>query len=331
MKRIDFNKILQEYYPPLIREIEHYELTHIQQGYMNNVYKFSCTDKNSEKKDYIVIFYNKNRYNSTQARAFLEEVNAVTRFLSTSGFDCRTSIELEGQHLKVIEGGRFMAIYNYLPGWTIAWESYTRRHLRSLGMQMKRMHELLSIYTERNEIKNIAKWGDYLVLDSARMREYFLDNKESIKRKLGYSINFDQIDKLVKSMHSSSKKDKYQQLIHMDFVRGNILFRDRKEEEIYEITGVLDFEKMLVGQVEIDVARTYAFLIIDCKYKSHDEINNYFMTEVGVEFYAITHFVNYFWMRDLWKHLQCNPYESLCENEHYIRLVSELKKERLIV
>ncbi len=63
-------------------------------------------------------------------------------------------------------------------------------------------------------------------------------------------------------------------LLHMDFVRGNILYSQNHE---LRISGILDFEKAAYGSPLFDIARTYAFLLVDCKYKSEKEIGKYFL------------------------------------------------------
>jgi aminoglycoside phosphotransferase (APT) family kinase protein len=119
----------------------------------------------------------------------------------------------------------------------------------------------------------------------------------------------------------------------MDFVRGNILFSG------FEITGILDFEKTALGHPIMDMARTLAFLLVDCKYKTEEKVNKYFVqsgyTKRGANKETINDddrglLVEMFLLYDLYKFLRHNPYESLYENEHYIRTKDILVKYGVI-
>jgi len=127
------------------------------------------------------------------------------------------------------------------------------------------------------------------------------------------------------------------QALHMDFVRGNILFEDT------QISGIIDFEKAAVGSPLFDIARTLAFLLVDCKYKPEDKIRKYFLrsgylkrgktvlTNYTIDGKsALDELINFFLMHDFYKFLRHNPYEALEQNEHYIRTKALLLKRRLI-
>lgn len=128
-----------------------------------------------------------------------------------------------------------------------------------------------------------------------------------------------------------------QQALHMDFVRGNILFDDRAN-----ITGVLDFEKAAWGHPLFDIARTLAFLPVDCKYKTEVEVRKYFLmsgyNKHGLGTFKITsrnarlleRLTDLFLFYDFYKFLRHNPYESLPRNEHFVRTRDLLIKHRVI-
>jgi hypothetical protein len=108
----------------------------------------------------------------------------------------------------------------------------------------------------------------------------------------------------------------------MDFVRGNILF------EGDEISGILDFEKTASGHTVMDISRTLAFLLVDCKYKTIDKVIKYFLysgyqkrgknKDIGNDADRKI-LVEMFLFYDLYKFLLHNPYEFLQQNEHYVR------------
>ena len=121
----------------------------------------------------------------------------------------------------------------------------------------------------------------------------------------------------------------------MDFVRGNILFA---EDEKAQITGVLDFEKATWGPPVFDIARTLAFLIVDCKYKDEAKVRKYFLhsgyNKRGQAEFEPTELLedllNFFLLYDFYKFLRHNPYESLKDNEHFVRTRDFLLKRNII-
>jgi Ser/Thr protein kinase RdoA (MazF antagonist) len=106
-------------------------------------------------------------------------------------------------------------------------------------------------------------------------------------------------------------------------VRGNILFDDQAR-----ITGVLDFEKTAWGHPALDIARTLAFLLVDCKYKSEDKTRKYFLisgynkrgpARTPGSSPLLEKLITTFLLHDFYKFLRHNPYESLRNNEHFVR------------
>jgi Ser/Thr protein kinase RdoA (MazF antagonist) len=93
------------------------------------------------------------------------------------------------------------------------------------------------------------------------------------------------------------------------------------------IGGILDFEKAAIGPTVLDLARTLAFLIVDCKYKPPHQIIRYFINsgyckrgnQPLPDMKLLTTLVGMFLCLDLYQFLLHNPYESLEENEHFVR------------
>jgi Ser/Thr protein kinase RdoA (MazF antagonist) len=362
IKAKDLYRILKENYPEQFQNIGEnvsLEISEFNQGFMNHVIKISLIGEDSKSQnnrisEFVGIFYNSNRYNDEKSAMFLQEVDDIAGFLRSKGLPTRVAIKnLVGNAVTQItqiqkqteNRNRYFSLFELLPGKTISWEAYTRRHLRALGMYLGKMHSGLRDFP-KNELKSIANWSEYIVGDSKRMRDYLTKNRAVILQKLNLIINFEILETALVNVSSFAcpynDPDLQPQLIHCDFVRGNILFSDMKSDFIYQITGILDFEKMLYGKVEIDVARTLAFLYVDCKFKTEDEIVKYFLNEgyntLGtIDFRQnkillsqLENYMIYFWLRDFWKFLECNPYESLFENEHYFRTVEILKKYKII-
>jgi hypothetical protein len=122
----------------------------------------------------------------------------------------------------------------------------------------------------------------------------------------------------------------------MDFVRSNILFDDTDTSNALAITGILDFEKTAQGNPVFDIARTLAFLLVDCKYKPADKVRKYFLrsgyikrgastfqdiyiTDHNGKVNVLEQLLDVFLMHDFYKFLRHNPYESLESNEHFMR------------
>ena len=227
----------------------------------------------------------------------------------------------------------YACIYNYLSGETIAWESYTMKHIKLLGKTMSDMHyELQKLQIENIKLPSIRK---ELEEDIIEMKKYFQKNGVTIalRKKLKLVVKLNLLDKYNKLI--SEFIDKKDIVIHMDFVRGNILFTNKAD---LEISGILDFEKVAIGPRIFDIARTLAFLLIDCKYKKDYKIKKYFLYSgynkrgrLGLpNLTTLEYLIDYFLIFDFYKFLLHNPYESLYLNEHFIRIQDYLLKRKII-
>ncbi len=276
----------------------------------------------------------------------------------------------------------YACLYNYLPGETISWEAYSTKHIKLLGMTMSNMHRALRKLKIKNEqltissnfpSREVIKVSDMAIPlamselsdQLERMQKYFSNPEVSkaIKQKLNLKINKD-IFKNFELLISNLNKLDDQQILHMDFVRSNILFASKIDtssplsilrkaqddisrgnntsnflpETSYYISGILDFEKTSYGPRIIDLARTLAFLIVDVKTKSEEKIRKYFL-QSGYQkrgelllpnLNMLDDLIFYFWFYDFYKFLKHNPYESLNQNEHYLRTIYYLKQKGII-
>ena len=295
------------------------------QGYMNQVLVIE-----SEGAKYTAIFYNANRYSSKKEKQDLDEKYKFAEYLDENGLPSRVpTYSKDDKHILkyTFNNGdqNLFGLYKYLEGETIPWEAYTRRHLYALGELTKKLHDLGSKYLEQGN--NLEVWDEYLKDDSTKMFDYFNAHEVVIIEKLGIEINFE-----FENLKLESSNDEQESLLHMDIVRGNVLFSDTKEELRYPITGLLDFEKTLIGPTVVELARSLAFLLVDCAYKDEGEIIFYFLKQAyGInnvkeywETSNIRDYLIYFLLRDLWKFLTANPYRSLGVNFHYQRTVEYL-------
>jgi Ser/Thr protein kinase RdoA (MazF antagonist) len=234
-----------------------------------------------------------------------------------------------------------------LPGQTIPWEGYTRQHIKLLGAMLSNLHAEL---TALPLVGYPAVAEQYLKYCQS-MQLYFTDPgvKASLNRKLGLNLN-PAIFEQAKQLLSASNELKQQQVLHMDFVRSNILFtatKRRHQPTDLLISGVLDFEKTAYGHPLFDIARTLAFLLVDCKYKTATQVRKYFLLSgyqkrgtsqlPHVRIHGakrnddlLENLIGQFLMYDFYKFLKHNPYEDLINNDHFLRTCNQLLTRQLI-
>jgi Ser/Thr protein kinase RdoA (MazF antagonist) len=273
--------------------------------------------------------------------AKIKNANAVSGFLADRGFPARHTVS--SRIIRLHETGRdrekYGALYNYLDGHTIPWEAYTQDHIKMLGKVMSDMHAALAQFSYE-QLSEVA--DEYLAINQ-RMRTYFSDVfvQRALADKLLLKIDpdiFGQFEQLLTGCKLLPGK----QPLHMDFVRSNILFSDEPADGTVKvsISGILDFEKTAYGHPLFDIARTLAFLLVDCKYKEPAKIRKYFLgsgyIKRGEAMLPVRHaqllepLVGLFLFYDFYKFLRHNPYESLPDNEHFIRTVELLMPRHLL-
>lgn len=281
----------------------------------------------------------------------IKAADSVSDYLNKKGFPTRLNISNKILSIRYLNTIKYAAIYNYLPGKTIPWEAYSMEHIKLLGQMMSDMHKCLrtlEIYTDSNNSFNVVNNHKQLL---NYINKYFVNNgvKNAISQKLGLIINFNMIDNLILFLDKLAQLNNFQ-VLHMDMVRGNVLFDNSSQKHLHNklfISGVLDFEKTSYGPVIFDIARTLAFLIIDCKYKTENKIRKYFLisgynkrgknnfrdqfftTPIGLVS-SLNTLINLFMFHDFYKFLLNNPYEYLHLNEHYIRTRDYLIKQQYL-
>lgn len=258
----------------------------------------------------------------------IKRASEVSGWLAQQGLPCRVQID---PRLIVVKSGRcrrVAGLFDYLSGDTIAWESYTKKHLKVLGYSMAIMHNNLANYTQPlpsiyDEISYITK----------TMINYFTNRQiaNAIAKKLQIKVNVMAIETL-NSAILSCKHLSNQQALHMDFVRGNILYSQDKTSVLFldgiSVSGILDFEKTAFGYVGIDIGRTLAFLYVDCKNKSPSKVYRSFLlsgyyknglSTVKLNNILLTKIILYFLLYDFYKFMAHNPYQDLYQNQHFLR------------
>ncbi len=249
--------------------------------------------------------------------ARIKRTNHIGNFLAERGLPARQSFD--NRILKVAGSAqtRYAGLYHYLPGTTISWEGYSMEHLKALGEVIGRMHASLKDYPE--ELPSVV--GESLKLQK-RMQSYLFQAgvQRALQKKLNLTVQPFSFTELLDELDRQPN----QQALHMDFVRGNILFEGKV------ISGILDFEKAAFGSPTFDIARTLAFLLVDCKYKAELKVRKYFLQSGyikrgGGDLPAeIDQLVVFYLLHDFYKFLLHNPYENLPQNEHFVRTKDRL-------
>ncbi len=295
----------------------------------------------------------------------IRRTNAVSDFAAAAGLPARRS-RGKIMELKSPSRTRYAALYTYLPGNTIAWEAYTKHHLKELGKHLGLLHTVLAAYPGRRAAHHgrlPAVTDEYSAI-LARMEAYFQnpDVHQAMQQKLHLQPNSAAFKRCQTLLHACARMPG-RQALHMDFVRGNILFEstaagsqgnankdespqrrgtesDKTQRERPRITGILDFEKTAYGHPLVDLARTLAFLYVDCKYKTPAEVRRYFLRSgylkrggrqlPSATYPLLEQLVSLFLLHDFYKFLRHNPYESLTQNEHFLRTKDILIARKLV-
>lgn len=259
----------------------------------------------------------------------IRNADRVSGYLHDVGYPTR--YPLDSRILRIYKSKRFSlaGLYNYLPGDTVAWEAYTMKHLKLLGKTMSDMHDTL----RGCNAADLPEISDIYETTVDKMEAYYARPgvSQALQAKLGFKppLLHDFTVLLRACKHLSDR-----QILHMDFVRGNILY-DTAGDDL-TISGILDFEKTAFGHPLFDIARTLAFLLVDCKYKSGEKVYKYFLKSgyirhgnaayhnvsikhQGVSKSLMGELIDMFLLYDFYKFLSHNPYENLHRNEHFRR------------
>ncbi|MBN2015383.1 phosphotransferase [Candidatus Dojkabacteria bacterium] len=321
--------------------LEQCKLKRLKGGFRNICFKVS-----SQKGDFVLIVYK----DEPEIKKTIINAHLVAKLLQEKEFPTRIPLTTKGGHeYKRFKFGNcyhYVALYKLLEGSTIPWEAYTRRHLKSMGKTFSDMHYALKkIYNSHLITHNLSNWADITQREITAMEEYFKGVEPWTSKKLKVRLNWERIKRVFETITKrEATSEKRESILHYDFVRGNILFSEEFDSslDIYPITGILDFEKTCIGPEIADIARTLAFLIIDCKYKSEETIRKRFLISgyerrgrnklpfANLSDPLLENLMAFFWLRDFWKFLVHNPYEYLYMNEHYIRTKDRLVKAELI-
>src|ERR1700683_4178866 len=273
----------------------------------------------------------------------IKRADAVSNFLSDRDWPTRRTLDPRIAVLRTPAGRlKYAALYNYLPGETIPWEAYTRRHLKLLGATLGNLHAELAGQTFRPQLPEVTT--EYLAIVH-RMQSYFAQVPVTTALELKLGLGPPRHLARLESILAVCTNLPHRQPLHLDFVRSNILFTG--PNDALKISGILDFEKTAFGHPVFDIARTLAFLLADSKFKSEYHIRKYFLKSGyqkhgGAAFRTpwlqtgsrrlnlLEELINLFLLHDFYKFLRHNPYESLGQNEHFARTRTLLEQRQLL-
>lgn len=285
------------------------------------------------RQNYVLILYKKERHILRTIKCS----HAIAFYLDANNFPVRLPIKNNKKAFYFkFYNQRYAALYNYLPGKTIPWEAYTKRHLKGIGKILSNMHFSLEKF---DSLVELPSWKSLIIKEGNEMIKYINKVLPWISAKLFLELNMEKVIELIDIIKNYSSAENNP--LHYDFVRGNILFSNKLlEDDTYEITGIIDFEKVCRGPLLADISRTLAFLYVDCKYKTEKEVYKWFFIrgyfkrgklKFVKDIKLLELFAGYFLLRDFWKFLEHNPYESLWQNEHFIRTRDKLLERKYLI
>ena len=253
----------------------------------------------------------------------IRRTNQLADFIGDGDLPIRTTLDARISQFNIHNKTYHVSLYKYLPGETIPWEAYTKKHIKLVGWALGEFHEKAREF--RGELPKVSDEYKQYVL---KMSKYFTDKNvlSAMRDKLGITPNID-YKILAKTIDTLSTLPN-QQALHMDFVRGNILFAESKPEYKLQlgdkaISGIIDLEKASFGHPVWDIGRSLAFLMVDCS-QPVNKIIKYFIASgyrkrghQQTSLTSLKEVLDIFLVYDFYKFLRDNPYEDLSENHHY--------------
>lgn len=260
---------------------------------------------------------------------------------AAAGLPVRTPADPRILVLRSPHRTRYAALYHYLPGTTIPWEAYTSGHIKLTGLALSYLHRALQDAPVTGLPSVIGQYTAII----GRLSAYFArtDVAQALQAKLHLKLRTSYLARALHVLAAAAPLPV--QPLHMDFVRGNLLFGPAASHpgaplhfNNLALTGIIDFEKTALGHPAFDVARTLAFLIVDCP-KSEVTVRRYFLhsgyNKRGPSRLApsrlLDELINLFLVYDFYKFLHHNPYESLALNHHFRRTRNLLLSRGILI
>ena len=310
------------------------KLLGVAKGYRNTAHFFEGFDG---KKYNLIVYKAEPNISQTIARA-----NQFGDSLAALGFPARHTADPRIITLRNNRTVLHASLYQYQTGTTIPWNGFTQKHLKNLGKTMSELHFLSPKNNDLLMPSALEVNQSYL----EAIKKYFNQTgvNSALQKKLGLRVNLSELTTILPYLLLKTEALQKNQLLHMDFVRGNILF---ETEESPTITGIIDFEKATFGHPIFDIARTLAFLYVDCTQKEPEKIEKYFLhsgynkkgtskfqpifyTRSGIKSNLLDTLVRFYLVYDFYKFLKHTPYEDLPKNQHFVKTIQLLEKKEII-
>lgn len=182
----------------------------VQKGYRNKTYRIQTADQ-----DLNLIFYK-------DEPGILERIkrsDAISEHAHGKNLPVRHLADPRILTLKSPTRTTYARLYHYLPGRTIAWEMYTMKHIKLLGWAMSDLHSAIQDAPVELPLATTE------ILDQLQyISEYFADPgvQSAIAKKLHLQIPLSIFPALRETIISVGALPA--QPLHLDLVRGNILF-----------------------------------------------------------------------------------------------------------
>lgn len=319
-------------------------LTEIIQAYGHTIAEFGAVESGYRNISHRIVTVDGQSLNfilykqEPQIVTLIKRTNALGAHVALSGLPVRRPVD--PRIIRV--GDRYGSLYGYLDGETIPWEAYTMKHIKLLGYGLAKFHTAATTFQgDLPDVEGVCR-EIY-----ERITQYVskTDNRQAIHHKLGLSVTLPSMVQLF----DAAKKLPGRIPLHMDFVRSNLLFGKTNPQvdnqlcvETVALSGIIDLEKAAFGHPLFDIARTLAFLLVDCP-KPEDKIRRYFLDSGYrkrgqrdvqpincLDMDLLESLITLFLLYDWYKFLHQNPYESLSLNHHYRRTVDLLRARKVL-
>lgn len=298
-------------------------LNHSEKGYRNKNLILKTTDKS-----YNLVIYKREKGILTT----IKSTNQFYKYLNSNNIPTRKVIRTKSKKdiivLKSNNINYYASLYSFIEGSTLPWEGWNKSHLKTIGCILALIHSF-KIPEDLNYLSNVV---DIEIEHLNRMQTYFSneDVSKALSIKLKLIVNKDYLESFY-STFTILRSQKNISLLHMDLVRGNVIWNNKN------LAGIIDGEKVCKGLPIFEIARTFSFLLVDCKYKTAKEVFKYFLVKGYLKETSLFNgellqtLVDFYLIYDFYKFLKHSPYESLEKNEHFLRTRFILLKRKILI
>ncbi len=298
-------------------------ISHSEKGYRNKNLILK-----TESHNYNLVIYKREE----SILRTIKNTNHFYEYLNSNNIPTRKVIRTKNKKdiivLKSNNLNYYASLYSYIEGNTLPWEGWNKSHLKTIGYTLALIHSFKTPekLTYLNNVIDIE-------IEHLNIMQTYFSNKDvsrALSTKLKLLVNKDYLESFY-STFTTLRSKKSVSLLHMDLVRGNVIWNNKN------LAGIIDGEKVCNGLPIFEVARTFSFLLVDCKYKSAKEVFKYFLVKGYLKERKLFNgeflqtLVDFYLIYDFYKFLKHSPYESLEKNEHFLRTRFILLKRKILI